>query len=229
MENMIKIEDRNGLQFVNARELHESLGVGRDFSSWIKERIEKYGFLEGNDYEKCSPDLGSGINGGQNRVEYLLSVSMAKELTMVENNDKGREIRQYLIKIESAWNSPEMIMARALQMASKTIEGQNKQIAEMKPKAEFYDQVADSKDALDMRSVAAILNIDGMGRTNLFAALRTKGILDSENKPYRKFQDAGYFRVIETKYTDLFGETHINTKTLVYQRGLEYIRKSIAS
>jgi len=101
--------------------------------------------------------------------------------------------------------------------------------AELEPKAAFFDQVADSKDAIAMREAAAVLNIPGMGRTNLCKTLREKGVLDSSNVPYRRFQDAGYFRVIETSYTDAYGESHVNTKTLVYQRGLDYIRKVVAS
>ena len=83
--NLIKIEEQNGVQFVNARELHSNLGVGRDFSNWIKERIEKYGFVEGKDFTPNS----AKSNGGRPLIEYLVTVSMAKELAMVENNDTG--------------------------------------------------------------------------------------------------------------------------------------------
>jgi prophage antirepressor-like protein len=98
---------------------------------------------------------------------------------------------------------------------------------EMLPKAEFFDQVADSKDALQMRDVAGVLNVPGYGRNTLFEFLRKQGVLDSRNIPYRKYQDQGYFRVIEQKWTDGEGETHISLKTLVYQRGVDYIRKLV--
>lgn len=104
---------------------------------------------------------------------------------------------------------------------------QREKLALAAPKVEFYDQVADSKDAIDMRSAAAVLNIHNMGRNNLFAKLRQLGIVDDENCPYRKYQDAGLFRVIETRYTDSYGDTHITKKTLVYQKGLDYIRKAV--
>jgi phage antirepressor YoqD-like protein len=99
--------------------------------------------------------------------------------------------------------------------------------AELEPKAAFFDQVADSKTALQMRDIAATLNVKGYGRNNLFQFLRDRGILDSRNIPYRQYQDAGYFRVVEQSYTDQMGESHVTLKTLVYQRGLEYIRKVI--
>ena len=136
-----------------------------------------------------------------------------------------RETGGYISGQETA--TDEDLIARALVVANNIIERKNKLIGEMQPKVDFYNQVADSKDAIDMRSAASVLNIPGMGRNNLFARLRQLGVLDSENSPYRKYQDAGYFRVIETKYTDTFGDTHITKKTLVYQKGLDYIRKAV--
>jgi phage antirepressor YoqD-like protein len=95
------------------------------------------------------------------------------------------------------------------------------------PKVEFFDQVANSRDALQMRDVAGVLNLPGYGRNTLFEFLRKQGVLDGRNVPYRKYQDQGYFRVIEQKWTDNEGETHISLKTLVYQRGVDFIRRLI--
>ena len=85
-------------QLCNARDLHAALGVGRDFSNWIKDRIAEYSFVEGEDY---SPNLAR-IPGrrGQPRTDYHLTIDMAKELAMIENNDIGRNIRRYLIAME---------------------------------------------------------------------------------------------------------------------------------
>lgn len=89
---------------VNARDLHAALDVGKDFSTWIKDRIERYGFTEGEDY---SPNSGSGKNQGLrrfvpggNRIDYHLSLDMAKELAILEGNDKGRQARKYFIEME---------------------------------------------------------------------------------------------------------------------------------
>jgi phage anti-repressor protein len=88
-------------QLCNARELHTNLQIGRDFVTWIKERIEHYGFVEGEDFILCSPNPGSKKGrGGHNRTDYHLTLDMAKELAMIENNDIGREIRRYLIRLE---------------------------------------------------------------------------------------------------------------------------------
>lgn len=98
----------------------------------------------------------------------------------------------------------------------------------MAPKAEFYDAVAGSKTAIDIGNAAKVLEIPGVGRNKLFEILRDQGILDGSNIPYQTYIDRGYFRVIEQKYTTPTGETRINFKSLVYQRGLDYIRKAVA-
>jgi anti-repressor protein len=218
----------NDKQTVDAKALHSALGVGRDFSNWIKERIEKYGFVEGIDF---SPNLAKST-GGRPSIDYALTIETAKEIATVENNDKGREIRKYLIKVEAAWNTPELIMARALQCAQNSIANYQRKIDEMTPKAAFFDAVADSRDAIPIKTLAAVLGIKGLGQNNLFKILRDKGILqsggDSHNLPYREYIERGYFRVIETHYETADGETHIAYKTLVYQRGIDYIRKELA-
>lgn len=89
-------------RFVNARELHSFLEVGKDFTTWIKDRIEKYGFREGEDY---SPILvnRSGNTPGKPRTEYQLFMDTAKEIAMVENNEKGRMVRRHFIEIEKRY------------------------------------------------------------------------------------------------------------------------------
>ena len=121
-----------------------------------------------------------------------------------------------------------MLVAQAMQIIQEDLERARAELAEAKPKVEFFDQVASSKDAVPMREVAAVLNMKGWGRNNLFAFLREKSVFDSNNVPYREFQDRGYFRVVEQSYTDSYGETHVSLKTLVYQRGLDWIRKLVA-
>lgn len=117
--------DGRAQQLCDARDLHTFLAIGRDFSTWIKDRIEQYGFVDDEDFspilaknygvegEFCSPDLGSknGVclpdstskterRGGHNRTDYHVTLDMAKELAMVENNDKGRQVRRYFIAME---------------------------------------------------------------------------------------------------------------------------------
>ena len=88
-------------QLCNARDLHARLKVGRDFTTWVADRIEDYGFIEGEDFIVCSPDLGSKRRGGHNKTDYHLTLDMAKELAMVENTEIGRQVRRYFIQCEN--------------------------------------------------------------------------------------------------------------------------------
>ena len=108
MNELIKLNEtginNETVQTVNARELHDFLEVGRKFTTWIQQRIEKYNFEENADYvvvENLSfPDLGNAKSRSQTLKEYYITLDMAKELSMVENNDKGREARKYFIECE---------------------------------------------------------------------------------------------------------------------------------
>lgn len=118
------------------------------------------------------------------------------------------------------------LMAKALLVAQRQIEERNKQIEVMKPKAEFFDAVTDSKTAFSMNEVAKVLDYKGIGRNKLFEFLREQKILDQYNVPYQRYVDCGWFRVIEQKYMK-DGEPVVTTKTLVYQKGVDAIRRKL--
>lgn len=119
----------------------------------------------------------------------------------------------------------------ALYLSAKTEEARLKLEIEnkrLKPKAAFYDQVTGSKDAIDIGQAAKALHM-GIGRNHLFEILRGKDVLMNSNIPYQKYVDCGYFRVIEQKYITPDGTTHINLKPVVYQKGLDFIRKLLSA
>ena len=120
----------------------------------------------------------------------------------------------------------ELIIYQALQFQAEKISSLTKTIDSMKPKAEFYDQVTGSADTIDMSEAAKVLDM-GIGRNSLFQFLRDKKILRENNQPYQQFVDRGYFRIIQSKYSTPNGDIHVNLKTVVYQSGLDYIRKLI--
>ena len=232
MNNLIKIEIRDNQQLVIGRELHKFLEVGTRYDTWINRIIEKYNFIENKDFIVVAQKRASNeIKGYTKFDDHLMTIAMAKEIAMVSNTEKGKEARIYFIKCEEAWNSPEMILARANQIQSRMIENYadkikflENRIEEDKPKVEFYDDVADSKNTCDMQTVAKTLNFKGVGRNNLFEILRNKNILQSDNKPYQRYVDAGWFRLIETKYNDYkTGEIKLSYKTVVFQKGMEKI------
>lgn len=217
---------------VSARELHEALCVQKRFSAWFDTNSQ--GFIEGEDF--TSVPTSTVVNNGAVRelADYQCSVDMAKHICLMSRTDKGKKCRQYLIDLEKVWNSPEQVMARALKLADQTIArltADNTVLLEdnkrMKPKEEFFDAVTDSTDAVDMKDAANALHM-GIGRNNLFKFLREQKILTENNRPYQQYIDRGYFRVIEQKYDKGYGETGINIKTVVYQKGVDYIRKRLA-
>ena len=119
--------------------------------------------------------------------------------------------------------------AEALRLAAEQqekIEAQQNLIEAQKPKAEFYDDVVESKDAMSMDRVAKTLNI-GIGRNKLFELLRNRKILMNNNTPYQRYVDSGWFRCIETKFTKPNGDICINVKTVVLQKGVDAIRRLI--
>lgn len=217
---------------VSARELHEALCVQKRFSAWFDTNSQ--GFIEGEDF--TSVPTSTVVNNGAVREldDYQCSVDMAKHICLMSRTDKGKKCRQYLIDLEKVWNSPEQVMARALKLADQTIArltADNTVLLEdnkrMKPKEEFFDAVTDSTDAVDMKDAANALHM-GIGRNNLFKFLREQKILTENNRPYQQYIDRGYFRVIEQKYDKGYGETGINIKTVVYQKGIDYIRNKLA-
>lgn len=98
MTELIKVsKDEKGNSAVSARELHSVLESKQEFASWIKNRIEKYGFIENEDYARFDKVIKT--TGGRT-IEYALTISAAKELAMVEGNDKGKQVRKYFIECE---------------------------------------------------------------------------------------------------------------------------------
>lgn len=149
MNELIKIEERNGEQLVSGRELYKFLEVTERFQQWIDKKIEKYNFIVNKDYIGCKI---FNTLAKQELQDYLLKLPMAKELAMLQNNEKGKEAREYFIKCEEAWNSPDMILARANQIQSKMLESYKdkviileEKIEQDKPKVIFAEAVEASK------------------------------------------------------------------------------------
>jgi len=176
------------------------------------------------------PPMGDGpksANGTVTKVyligkrdSYIIVAQLSPEFT-ARLVDRWQELESNLPSIPQTY-------AEALQLAAdqaKQIEQQQTIIAEQTPKVEFYNDVTGSTDTVSMSEVAKVLNIKGMGRNKLFQFLRDESVLQHNNEPYQCFVDRGYFRIVESKYSKPAGSTHISLKTVVYQKGLDYIRK----
>ena len=121
-------------------------------------------------------------------------------------------------KIEEVLMNPDVIIGLATELKEE-----RQRVLELKPKADFYDTVANSDSLLSMADVAKVLD-KGIGRNRLFKLLGSRGILQSNNVPYQRFVDAGYFKVVENSY--MAGDNAIvSTVTYVKQKGVDYIRK----
>lgn len=250
MTELIKITtNESGNQVVSARELHKFLESKQQFADWIKNRIDKYGFIENQDFEVFQ-DFMNNPSGGRPLKEYALTIDMAKELAMVEGNEKGKQARRYFIECEKLakqlmnTQQPALPIKNQLQLDILNSAGDENQVLyalleyekqyvkpleleneAMKPKAEFYDIVADSTDTFTMNEVAKNVNIKGLGRNKMFAFLRYHKILMSNNDPYQRYVDAGYFRSIQSTWIDKSNGRHIYFKTVVFQKGIEFITK----
>ena len=160
---------------------------------------------------------------------YIFGRKGAMQLALKYDAKTRFKVIEKLEELEKAQiPTGQNLLALAVIEAQRVLEQKDKLITEMKPKADFFDAVADSKTAVAIGDVAKVIGIQRLGRNKLFEILREKKILMPDNKPYQKYIDNGYFRVIEQKYTKPDGETVVSFKTLVYQRGIDYIRKIVA-
>lgn len=212
---------------VNMRDIYSELEVSKDYSSWAKQQIERLGLVENKNYLKVT-------QRGESKIEYIVDIDTAKNICLISFTPKGQEIRDYFIECEKNLSAKQFQIpqtySEALLLASKQaeqIEQQKELIAIQAPKVDFYEAVTGSSDTIDIGTVAKVLNIDGYGRTRLFAFLRDKGVLRANNEPYQTYCDRGYFRVIESKFSKPDGSTHVSLKTVVYQKGVDYIRKLV--
>ena len=180
--------------------------------------------VEPEDVEK----IYTPTNGGKQRMLYV-NESGLYALVLFSKLECARRFKHWVtsevlpsIRKTGTYSIPRTY-AEALQLAAN----QAKELEMAKPKVEFYDKVTGSSDTCEMKEVAKILNFKNIGRNTLFEILREEKVLDRQNQPYQKYVDAGYFRIVESKWEDKDGDIHINLKTVVFQKGVDFIRKTV--
>lgn len=213
---------------VDARTLHSFLEIKGDFSSWFKVQIERTRLKENKDFVVFL----NNQEKGRPLTDYHVTIESAKHIAMMSGADKGFKVRDYFIECErqakAQQESPQMLMARALIAADSTIKQQNVYIAQLEPKAEFYDAVASSSDLILIREAAKILAVPNLGQNTLFTILRSLKVLMADNEPYQRYIDRGYFMVRERQYTQR-DEVKIARTTMVTQKGLDFLRKLVVA
>ena len=208
MNELIKIRYENAERpTVSGRELHEALEVKTAYKDWFP-RMCEYGFTEGEDF---NPLKNEQVRTEGNRqvsrelTDHQLTIPMAKEICMLQRSEKGKQFRQYFIRVEEAWNSPEMIMKRALEIANEKVKALQVSVSQltvdkqiMQPKADYFDELVDRNLLTGIRETAKELKV----KQNTFVNfLLDKKYLYRDKKgklmPYAKPMENGLFEVKE--------------------------------
>lgn len=231
MNELIKVTYDNDRPAVSARDLHEFLGVGADYRHWFP-RMCEYGFTEGQDFNSVKNDrvqMEGGRMVSRTVDDAILTIDMAKELCMLQRNEKGKQARQYFIQLEKDWNSPEKVMARALQIANRKLQTLEAQAEEDRPKVLFADSVAASQTSILIFDLAKILKQNGVdiGGNRLFEWMRRKGYLvrrkgSDYNMPTQRSMELGLFEVKETSVSHSDGHISVNKTPKVTGKGQQY-------
>lgn len=224
---LMNVTIKNNQQLVSARDLHKGLGLTGRFSRWFKTNSEF--FEENTDFYKCTSS--TVVNNGAVRIldDYLLTISMAKQLAMMARTERSKLYREYFLDLERKWNSPEEVVKRGyaiLQDENTQLRIENKT---MKPKALFADAVSVSKKTILIGDLAKILKQNGVniGSIRLFRWLRKHGYLikrdaSDYNMPTQKSMERGLFEIKETVIPHRDGHTTISKTPKVTGKGQIY-------
>ena len=233
MEELIKVQVKNDRQLVSARDLYKGLGLKGRFSRWFKTNSEL--FTENDDFYKCTSS--TVVNNGAIREldDYLLTIEMAKQLTMMARTEKSKLYREYFLDLERKWNSPEMVMHRALEFSNarikqltaknKSLTNQNKDLQDKIDRDAddvlFSHAIGYSNHSITVRELAAILTQSGyvIGQNQLYDLLRLKHFISKYSTlPMGSKIKLGYFRI---KHGIKNG--HAYSQTLITPKGQKHI------
>lgn len=235
MKDLIKIEvNENQEPVVNGRELYQILEIKTPYTQWF-DRMKEYGFAENVDFISLSQNCEKP-QGGRPEVNHAIKLDMAKEIAMIQRNEKGKEVRQYFIQVEKDFNSPEKIMARALKIAENKLNvlqlenaEQKKKIEDQRPKVLFANSVETAKTSILVGELAKIIKQNGydIGQNRFFEWLRNNNYLISRkgtdyNMPTQKAMELGLFEIKETSITHADGHISVNKTPKVTGKGQVY-------
>lgn len=228
MKELIKINTNENDITLSGRELHEFLEIKTEYKKWVSRMIE-YGFTENVDYQRVTqkcPTLG----GVQEIVDHEIKLDMAKEIAMIQRNEKGKQARQYFLKVEKAWNSPEMIMKRALEIANKRVENlqlentQQKQIiGELKPKADYTDIILKNKGLVTITQIAKDYGLSGQALNDKLHDLKVQYKIGEQWLLYSKYHAKGYTHSETIPIIRKNGKKDVNMITKWTQKGRLFI------
>ena len=188
----------------------------------------EYGFWEGIDYYSFLSNRSDG-RPGKPKQDAQLTISMAKEICMLQRNERGKQARQYFLKIEEMWNDPDRVIARGYALLQKKVQVLEEKIEEDSPKVLWAEQCLKSKTNMTVEEFSKVIfqkeDIE-MGRNKTFAYLRKKKLLRSTNLPYQRYMDQGWF-VVTVNLIETDRGTFQNKQTLITPKGQQAILKMI--
>lgn len=232
MSELIPLANKDGIQAVMGRDLHQFLEVKTSYKDWFP-RMVAYGFEETKDYALKIEHTPSPA-GMKEKLNHIISLDMAKEISMIQRTDKGKQARQYFIECEKKARAPkingaELTRLELIQIALNAeeerlaLEAKNKELA---PKAEAFESFIDTTGKYSIGAVAKML---GKGQNWLFRELRNRGVLISKgamrNTPYQHYMH--HFEVKAHEYERTNGEMGCSYTTYVQPSGIDFIRKKL--
>lgn len=224
MNEIIRVDYTTDRPTVSARELHEFLEVKTPYDKWFP-RMCEYGFSEGMDFSTFL----SESTGGRPAQDAQLTIEMAKEICMLQRNERGKQARQYFIQLEKDWNSPEKVMARALRIADEKLHTLEAQVEKDRPKVLFADAVATAHTSILIGELAKIIKQNGVttGQNRLFNWMRENGYLISRkgtdyNMPTQRSMELGLMEIKETTISNPDGSIRVNKTPKVTGKGQQY-------
>ena len=243
MKEIIKINTNENDITLSGRELHEFLDIGTEYPKWF-ERMTEYGFTKGEDYlvhyydknsSEVKNDDAEKMSANQRSakgiiINHEIKLDMAKEIAMIQRNEKGKQARKYFLEVEKAWNSPEMIMKRALEIANKRVENlqlentQQKQIiGELKPKADYTDIILKNKGLVTITQIAKDYGLSGQALNDKLHELKVQYKIGEQWLLYSKYHAKGYTHSETIPITRKNGMKDVNMITKWTQKGRLFI------
>lgn len=227
--NLFNLQEQDdGSVAVSGRELHAFLEVKTRYNDWFS-RMKEYGLEENIDYQALTQKRVTAQGNMVDQVDHVLTIDTAKEISMIQRNEKGKQARQYFIQVEKAWNSPEMIMKRALQIADRKVIDLQEQIALDKPKVIFADAVSASHTSILVGELSKLLRQNGMdiGQNRLFVWLRENGFLIKRkgtdfNMPTQYSMELELFEIKERTINNADGSIRTTRTPKVTGKGQQY-------
>lgn len=236
MNDLIKVNYDTEQPTVLARELHEVLNIGTQYTKWF-ERMKEYGFSENVDFKAISQKRLTAQGNETTYIDHEISIDMAKQICMIQRSPEGKQIRQYFIDLEKAWNTPEQIMARALQFASKQIDSlkdrckflggqvveQQKIISELEPKANYVDTILQSKSLVLMTQIAKDYGMSARKMNQILNDLKVQYKANGQWVLYSKYQNQGYVHSRTIDIVRSNGMSDVKMQTEWTQKGRLFI------